>query len=179
MPTVLDLLGMPPAEGWQAQSVVPLMTGAVRELGLDAYAEAVYPRYHYGWSDLRSLTPGRYKFIEAPRPELYDLEQDPRRDDATSTTSGRRSPTRWPRRLRVDGDRRRRGRRRRPRDVDPDARARLAALGYVGTFVATAGTDRRGPPIRRTRSGSSTWSSARASISTTTTTRRRRVEDAS
>ena len=28
------------------------MTGAVREMGLAAYAEAVYPRYHYGWSDL-------------------------------------------------------------------------------------------------------------------------------
>ena len=41
------------------------MTGAVREMGLAAYAEAVYPRYHYGWSDLRSLTSDRFKFIDA------------------------------------------------------------------------------------------------------------------
>ena len=31
----------------------------------------------YGWSPLRSLRSGRFKFIEAPRRELYDLERDP------------------------------------------------------------------------------------------------------
>ena len=53
------------------------MTGAKQELGLAAYSEAVYPRYHFGWSDLRALTSGRYKYVAAPRPELYDLQQDP------------------------------------------------------------------------------------------------------
>jgi tetratricopeptide (TPR) repeat protein len=37
----------------------------------------VYPRFHFGWSDLRTLRAGRYKYIEAPRPELYDLDKDP------------------------------------------------------------------------------------------------------
>ena len=71
---------MPPADKIDGQSVVSLMTGSEKELGLAAYAEAVYPRYHYGWSDLRSLTSGRFKYIEAPRPELYDLAQDPERN---------------------------------------------------------------------------------------------------
>ena len=53
------------------------MTGAKKELGLAAYSEAIYPRFHFGWSDLRALTAGRYKFVAAPRPELYDLQQDP------------------------------------------------------------------------------------------------------
>ena len=35
------------------------------------------PRIHYGWSDLRSVRDGRWKFIRAPRPELYDLTRDP------------------------------------------------------------------------------------------------------
>ncbi|PYR07113.1 MAG: hypothetical protein DMG00_17380, partial [Acidobacteria bacterium] len=77
MPTILDLLGMHLVDAVDGQSVVSMMTGSVRELELAAYAEAVYPRFHYGWGDLRSLTSGRFKYIEAPRPELYDLAQDP------------------------------------------------------------------------------------------------------
>jgi arylsulfatase A-like enzyme/Tfp pilus assembly protein PilF len=140
VPTALELLGLPRTEKVEGQSVVPLMTGAVRELGLAAYAEAVYPRYHYGWSDLRSLTSGRYKFIEAPRPELYDLEQDPaerrnlyaeRQALAERMASVLRSTEAG---ASTDAAT--------PGTVDPDTRARLAALGYVGTFVATSMTDR-------------------------------------
>ena len=43
-------------------------------------------------------------------------------------------------------------------DVDPEARERLAALGYVGSFVADASTRGPGAPTRRTRSASSTSS---------------------
>src|SRR5262249_18332036 len=140
VPTVLELLGLPPADGTEGQSVLPLMTGAVHELGLAAYAEAVYPRYHYGWSDLRSLTSGRFKFSEAPRPELYDLEQDPgeRRNlyDERHALAERMAGI-----LRSKED----GQGAVPGSlvgVDPDTRARLAALGYVGTFVTTTMTDR-------------------------------------
>src|SRR6185436_14440556 len=41
------------------------------------YSETQYPRLHYGWSDLASAFDGRYHFIRAPRPELYDLASDP------------------------------------------------------------------------------------------------------
>ncbi len=143
VPTVLDLMGLPPADksdGVEGQSVVPLMTGAVRDLGLAAYAEAVYPRYHYGWSDLRSLTSGRFKFIEAPRPELYDLEQDPRE---TRNLYGERQALADRMAAVLRSMEAGASRDARPAaDVDADARARLAALGYVGTFVATPMTDR-------------------------------------
>ena len=76
-PTVLDLMGIPSSDTFEGQALTPLMTGARSELGLEAYAEAMYPRFHFGWSDLRTLRAGRYKYIEAPRPELYDLEKDP------------------------------------------------------------------------------------------------------
>ena len=77
-PTLLDLLGIRSTDTFEGQSLTSLMTGARSELGLEAYAEAVYPRFHFGWSDLRTLRAGRYKYIEAPRPELYDLDTDPR-----------------------------------------------------------------------------------------------------
>ncbi len=73
MPTVVDLLGLPrpPTEGI---SLTGVMNGGRQDL--DAYAESVYPQ-KFGWSPLRSLRDGRFKLIDAPRPELYDLEHDP------------------------------------------------------------------------------------------------------
>ncbi len=58
-PTVLDLMGIASSEKFEGQSLVSLMTGARDSLGLEAYAEAVYPRFHFGWSDLRTLRSGR------------------------------------------------------------------------------------------------------------------------
>src|SRR5712692_6454580 len=66
LPTVLELLGVRAAEPFEGASLVALMTGAKKELGLAAYSEAVYPRFHFGWSDLRAMTAGRYKYIAAP-----------------------------------------------------------------------------------------------------------------
>ncbi|HEV7500808.1 MAG TPA: tetratricopeptide repeat protein, partial [Vicinamibacteria bacterium] len=40
------------------------------------YAETLAPRLDFGWSDLRAWREGPYKYIRAPRPELYDLEND-------------------------------------------------------------------------------------------------------
>ena len=39
--------------------------------------ETYYPYYHFQWSPLFSLRTTRYKYIDAPRPELFDLEADP------------------------------------------------------------------------------------------------------
>ena len=41
------------------------------------YAESLAPRLDFGWSDLRAWRAGRYKYVRAPRAELYDLEDDP------------------------------------------------------------------------------------------------------
>jgi arylsulfatase A-like enzyme len=42
------------------------------------YSESVYARDSFRWAPLRSVRAGRWKYIEAPRPELFDLEKDPR-----------------------------------------------------------------------------------------------------
>jgi arylsulfatase A-like enzyme/Tfp pilus assembly protein PilF len=41
------------------------------------YSETWFPLTAYGWSPLRALTRDRYRFIAAPRPELYDFVADP------------------------------------------------------------------------------------------------------
>ncbi|HTM25406.1 MAG TPA: sulfatase-like hydrolase/transferase [Vicinamibacterales bacterium] len=144
MPTVLDLLGVPkPADRViDGASVTPLMTGARADLGLEAYAEAVYPLHHFGWSDLRALREGRYKLIAAPRPELYDLQDDPAEQKnifADRRALGERMLGRL-------ADMERHFKSSAPAsgqavEIDPDAKARLAALGYVGSFVATVGDE--------------------------------------
>ena len=75
MPTVLDLLQVHsgPVDG---VSLTALMRGQPQDLKLDAYSESLYPR-RFGGSPLRALRAGRYKLIDAPRPELYDLDRDP------------------------------------------------------------------------------------------------------
>jgi arylsulfatase A-like enzyme/Flp pilus assembly protein TadD len=137
MPTVLDLLGLQTPDSVEGQTLVPLMTGASPDLGLEAYAESLYPLHHFGWSDLRVLRAGRYKFIAAPRPELYDLQTDP--DEAHNLYDQRRSlGDQMAGRLRaLERGFTNETRAAEPVDLDPEARSRLAALGYVGSFVNT------------------------------------------
>ncbi|MBV9625049.1 MAG: sulfatase-like hydrolase/transferase [Acidobacteria bacterium] len=41
------------------------------------YSETFYPFNSFGWSPLHSLESDRYHYIDAPRPELYDIAADP------------------------------------------------------------------------------------------------------
>jgi choline-sulfatase len=54
-------------------------TGAAPPAGARkaAYAETYYQNVLLGWSPLRALRGPDWKFIEAPSPELYDLQADP------------------------------------------------------------------------------------------------------
>ena len=75
-PTLLELLGLPAAlPSASGRSVVPLLSGGTPPG--DGYTESFYARLHYGWSELRAVRTKRWHFIEAPKPELYDLQADP------------------------------------------------------------------------------------------------------
>jgi len=76
-PTVLQMLGSPPAPTMQGSSLLSLMMGkTTASPSGGAYCETFYPS-EFEWSPLRALRTGHYKFIQAPKPELYDLEADP------------------------------------------------------------------------------------------------------
>ena len=135
MPTVLDLLGTPGPVAMQGQSLVPLMAGAANDLELVAYSESLYAFNHYGWSDVKSVRSGRFKYIATTNPELYDLERDP--GELTNIYRDRRPlADRMAadlERLAVEEPSAASG----PATVDPETRERLAALGYIGSFNAT------------------------------------------
>ncbi len=78
LPTVLQVAGVNIPEEVQGKSLLPLMQGRRGQSLESLYAESYLPRIHFNWSELRSLQEGHYHFIDAPKPELYDLSQDPR-----------------------------------------------------------------------------------------------------
>ncbi len=86
-PTVLAMLGLPALPGVTGQSLAPAITRGEPAPPRTTYAESLTPLIHYQWSDLRVLRDGPWKYILAPRPELYDLAADPGETRDLSTSS--------------------------------------------------------------------------------------------
>ncbi len=122
VPTVARLLGVEPIE---SDGIDLSPSFGKRALPVrDLYAESYAPLLDFGWSPLRSIRSGRWKAIEAPRPELYDLSADPgemqpRNEAATLARLLDRVGRFGPAALTEAAP------------ADAEARSRLAALGYV------------------------------------------------
>jgi arylsulfatase A-like enzyme len=132
-PTVLDLFGqaLPNLDG---VSLRGQLDSPYADPGLEVYAESLYPR-RFGWASLRSLRADRYKVIEAPRPELYDLDTDPTEqrnifDEKSGTARAMLS--------RLQAFERAGERRESAAVVDPAVAQRVSSLGYVGTGEVAA-----------------------------------------
>jgi len=149
-PTVIDLAGLPAASGLDGESLLPLL---MREraaaaaappsdtpealAGPVSYAETYYPRFHYNWSELVAIETGRWKYIRAPRSELYDMQQDPKQLHDVSAAYPRVAATlaRHLESMHLLNT----GEAPAPATLDADALAKLRALGYVGgTETVTA-----------------------------------------
>jgi len=75
-PTLLELMRVKPPEGMQGVSLVPTFTGKEAASAF-SYAETLFSKLNMGWSELRAIRTNRWKYIRAPKPELYDLAADP------------------------------------------------------------------------------------------------------
>src|SRR5437868_10388496 len=75
LPTVLDLLHASAPVKLDGESLKPYFGGA-ESASRTAFGETDYP-LRFGWAPLRSVRTDGFKFIEAPKPELYDLQKDP------------------------------------------------------------------------------------------------------
>jgi tetratricopeptide (TPR) repeat protein len=142
--TVLELAGIPAPGKVHGSSQVPAMFDPKSAPQASAYAESMAPNLQFGWSPLHALRTPAYKFIDAPRPELYDLIKDPgeerdvqnrlpdralamkRELDGLMTETSAGAPT--------------------PQaaNLDKDTVERLAALGYIGAPVAPKKRGERG-----------------------------------
>ena len=75
MPTILGLLGVAAPASLDGDSLEPFLNG-VEAAPRTVFGETEYP-LRFGWAPLRSIRKEGFKFIEAPKPELYDLRADP------------------------------------------------------------------------------------------------------
>lgn len=77
-PTVLQFLNIPPPPSMQGSSLLSVLLGRRASSPTNVtYCETFYPN-EFGWSALRALRSRRFKYVDAPKPELYDLVVDPR-----------------------------------------------------------------------------------------------------
>ena len=75
-PTILELLGVADSRPITGKSIRPALSGGMARESL-CFGATDEPFLMDGWSPLRSLTAGSWKYIQTTRAELYDLAADP------------------------------------------------------------------------------------------------------
>ncbi len=142
LPTMLALYDLEAYDRSSGVNLLPLLEG--ESLGERAmYVESEYCSLNYGWAPLASVVRGKWKLIEAPTPELYDLEADPREERNLAADHPDAVES-----LRAELDRLRGGMRShvgRAIEQDVELLAALEALGYAGGTPAPRGDRRRVP----------------------------------
>jgi arylsulfatase A-like enzyme/Flp pilus assembly protein TadD len=133
-PTLVEMLGLEPPSNSEVSgvSLAAALRGEPYRNEPVAYAESLVPLMHFGWSDLRSIRRGKWKYIQAPKPELYDLDADPMEirnlaDSQPDLVRGMRGA------LGEELDRERDVGRAEPSSVPQELLDKLGALGYVGS----------------------------------------------
>jgi arylsulfatase A-like enzyme/Tfp pilus assembly protein PilF len=76
-PTILQLMDMPLPTELQGRGMLGLIMGKQLNWPGLAYCETSYPA-QFGWSPLTAIRRADAKYIRAPKPELYDLKEDPK-----------------------------------------------------------------------------------------------------
>ena len=144
LPTALELLGVPlPAQTQLAgRSLAGPLRGTGRLEEAPGYAESLMPLLHFGWSDLRSLREGRFKYVQAPRPELYDLQQDPgEARNLAAAEPAKAEAMRAALAAYVEADRSAVAAPGGQPTVPPDLLEKLGALGYLGAGAPGQGSE--------------------------------------
>lgn len=122
VPTILSAIKVPLPASLKGRNLLQSDEG-------DIYSESLYPQRHFAANALTGLRRGRYKYIEAPKPELFDLEQDPQELRNLSTS---KEPIAAAFRERLNQFRRARKSNVAERaPLNPDAVEKLRALGYL------------------------------------------------
>ncbi len=156
-PTILELLGLPslPLQTTPVGlSLVSIINGQQKDL--PAYSETYYTNLLMGWSPLRSIRTGQFKWIDAPSAEFYNLSTDPK-ENKNLYNNGSVPPS-----MKREMDRVASVKPVAPQDIqtDPEVRERLASLGYVtGSSSIPAGSTTFDP-----KNGIQTWSKIEAAV---------------
>jgi len=136
VPTLAPLLGAEVPDDLPGLSLLDVEDAASSR---PIYAETLFPRFHFSWSELFSVLDPPYHYIQGPDPELYNLDLDPLeknnilRDDRRALGKMRQQLQAYEQSFAP------------PSEEDAETRDKLAALGYLGS-TASAGTGKLPDP---------------------------------
>jgi arylsulfatase A-like enzyme/tetratricopeptide (TPR) repeat protein len=149
LPSVLALLGAPAVASSGASRAQELRSGS-RLPDNESPSETLFGALHFGYAPVRALRGEGWKFIDVPRPELYDLRKDPREETNLIQTrapvvsamldhlrrydTGSRGTATPP-----------------PLKADASVLEKMAALGYIGGPVPLAGSASGADPKEKIR----------------------------
>jgi choline-sulfatase len=137
-PTALDLLGARPPSEFEGTSIVPELRNGP---GRPAYIEAMDANLTRNWAPLTGIVTNRFKLIDLPMPELYDLDADPGESTNLFTRDGEHArELEALRRGAIAAFAAKEAGGAEQTTLSADARQRLQALGYVASSA--------GPPKR-------------------------------
>ncbi len=135
-PTVLEIAAVSVPSQMQAQSLTRIVQAQTDQ---PAYARSDLPQLYFGCSRLESWRAGKYLYIRAPHPELYDMVADPGASHNLAQSSKATLDTMASQLQAFDAR----------LANQPDSRAasgltssemqKLASLGYVGLQKSTSG----------------------------------------
>ena len=130
LPTLVELMGGRAPAGVQGTSLVPALHGREPDTGW-SYTETLFPKLNMGWAELRGIRTNRWKYVRAPKPELYDLAQDP--GETANVIAGHPAEVR-DLEAKLDSVAGGGGQPERvePARVDPRTLTQLKSLGYLG-----------------------------------------------
>jgi choline-sulfatase len=134
-PTILEIAGVSVPSQMQGQSLLRI---AKANADQPVYSISNFPQQAFGWSSLESWRGGKYLYIKAPKPELYDLAADPGSTHNLAQTSKATLETiagqldAFDRRFSDAGNTSRGS------ELTSSEMQKLASLGYVGLQRSTA-----------------------------------------
>lgn len=130
-PTVLAALGLPGSGETQGQDLLPAFRGRVPPPDLPQYSESLLAQVDFGMAPLYGIRRAGYKWIRAPRPEVYDLRGDPRELHNLYPREARRGAALDRDLAAILADSRRRALAPQKAAMDAEAARSLRALGYL------------------------------------------------
>jgi arylsulfatase A-like enzyme/Tfp pilus assembly protein PilF len=139
--------GTPPEWALDGIDLLPHLRSG-QDPRLDGYAETFLPRHQFQWSELKSVRAGDVKYIQAPRPEAYDLRSDPA--EQRNVAAERAADTARLKTL-LGAIERRRAVASTSAAPQPELEEKFMSLGYIGGSPLMEGTSGEGLPDPKDR----------------------------
>jgi arylsulfatase A-like enzyme/Flp pilus assembly protein TadD len=145
VPTVLAALGLPGGGETQGRNLLPALRGDEPPPDLPQYSESLLSQVGFGMSPLYGVRRGGFKWIRAPRPEVYDLRRDPHELQNLYPREARRGAALDRDLAAILADSRRRALLPQRAAMDAETERSLRALGYLAPAAERAAMAGRDP----------------------------------